>query len=118
MNLTVTIPIRTKSELNQREHWSKRHKRLSGHRKTVAMVLRSKAFVSLASFSSFVVTLTRIAPRELDDDNLRGAIKGCRDGVADFLGLDDRDPRVRWEYGQRRGRVREYAVEVNVVGFS
>jgi hypothetical protein len=60
------------------------------------------------------VHLTRIAPRELDDDNLRGALKSTRDGVADALGIDDRDPRVRWGYGQERGKVREYAVRVEV----
>lgn len=51
------------------------------------------------------VTLTRIAPRELDDDNLAYAFKAVRDGVADALGLkNDRDPRVSWSYSQERGK--------------
>jgi hypothetical protein len=61
-----------------------------------------------------VVTLTRIAPRALDDDNLRGALKATRDEVAAWLLVDDRDPRVTWTYAERRGAVREYAVEVSV----
>ena len=62
-----------------------------------------------------VVRLTRVAPSNgLDDDNLRPALKSVRDGIADALGVDDRDPRVSWEYGQLRGRAREYAVEVEI----
>lgn len=49
-----------------------------------------------------VVRLTRLSPGTLDDDNLRGALKAVRDGVADRLGVDDRDPRVTWEYAQER----------------
>jgi len=61
-----------------------------------------------------VVTLCRVAPRTLDDDNLRGATKGLRDGVADALGINDNDPRVTWEYQQRRGHAGEYAVSVTI----
>lgn len=60
------------------------------------------------------MTLTRIAPRELDGDNLQSSLKACRDGVADWLGVDDRDPRVTWSYAQRRGAPHYYAVEVQV----
>jgi hypothetical protein len=60
-----------------------------------------------------VVTLTRVAPSNgLDGDNLQGSLKACRDGVADWLGVDDRDPRVTWLYEQRRGK--EWSVEVHV----
>lgn len=61
-----------------------------------------------------VVTLTRISPRLLDDDNLRPALKAVRDGVADRLGVDDRDPRVEWRYAQRKGA--QKAVEVEMEG--
>ena len=66
-----------------------------------------------------VVTVTRVAPSQgLDPhDALGPALKGCIDGVADALGLaNDRDPRVTWKLDQRRGRPREYAVEVHIVG--
>lgn len=46
-----------------------------------------------------VVTIIRVG-KELDSDNLQSACKGLRDGIADTLGVDDRDPRVRWEYAQ------------------
>lgn len=49
-----------------------------------------------------VVTLARIAPRALDDDNLAFAFKAIRDGVADGLGVRDNDPRVSWRYTQAK----------------
>lgn len=56
------------------------------------------------------VLLERIAPSiGLDDDNLAGSLKAVRDAIAEWLGLDDRDPRVAWKYAQRRGA---WAVEV------
>ena len=58
------------------------------------------------------VLLVRVAPSNgLDSDNLQGALKACRDGVAEWLGVDDRDPRVAWRYDQRRG---PWSVEVEV----
>lgn len=50
-----------------------------------------------------VVTMVRVAPSTLDDDNLRGAFKPVRDGVADALGSDDRTPMIEWRYEERRG---------------
>jgi hypothetical protein len=98
--MTVTYACRTVSEANRREHWAPRAKRTKAHREAAMLVTRSRLLCPLP----IVVTLTRIAPRALDDDNLRGALKATRDGVADAFGVDDRDPRVVWQYGQRKGR--------------
>ncbi len=61
------------------------------------------------------ITLTRLAPRILDCDNLRGALKAVRDGIADWLGVDDGDPRLTWEYGQEKrvGEPMGVRVEIN-----
>ncbi|WP_230682079.1 hypothetical protein, partial [Streptococcus pneumoniae] len=59
-----------------------------------------------------VVRITRVGPRRLDDDNLARAAKALRDGVADWLGCDDGDPRVSWHYAQAIAR--EYRVVVTV----
>ncbi len=59
--------------------------------------------------------ITRIAPSAgLDPhDGLPAALKSVVDGLADALRLkSDRDPRLRLEYRQARGKVREYAVTV------
>jgi len=57
------------------------------------------------------VILTRVAPSAgVDDDNLVGALKGVRDQVAAWLGVDDRHRnQVRYRYAQRRG---EWGVEI------
>jgi len=47
-----------------------------------------------------VVTLVACMRRELDSDNLQGACKPARDAIAVSLGLDDGDPRIRWNYAQ------------------
>jgi hypothetical protein len=116
--IRVTIPIRTVSEPNQRDHWAVRAKRTKRARMIVALRLRSamtrRALLGRHNDAE-VVTLTRISSGLLDDDNLRGALKACRDGVADALGIDDRDPRVAWRYDQRRGKRGQYAVEITII---
>ncbi len=106
----VIYACRTVSESNAREHWAPRAKRAADHRRNATLVTRSTLLCPLP----IVVTLTRVAPRALDDDNLRGALKATRDGVADAFGVSDRDPRVEWRYGQRRGGVRVFQVEIAV----
>lgn len=59
------------------------------------MVVSPKYFV--------VVSLTRISPSALDGDNLQSALKHVRDGVADWLGVDDRSSLIRWDYAQQKG---------------
>lgn len=46
------------------------------------------------------VVLIAALRRELDSDNLQSSLKALRDAVAEWLGVDDRDKRVTWEYGQ------------------
>lgn len=105
--MRVMIPIKTVSETNQREHWTSRHRRRKAQ--------RWAAFCHTPIHQlPCVVTLTRVAPRRLDDDNLRGALKAVRDGIADRLGVDDADPRVEWRYGQRKGEPRQYVVEAEI----
>lgn len=63
------------------------------------------------------VRMVRVAPRPLDDDNLRAAFKAVRDGIAEALGVDDgpREGRVAWEYGQELGTA-GWRVELPGVG--
>ena len=62
-----------------------------------------------------VVTLTRVAPRTLDGDNLQAGCKAARDGVALWLATDDADPRIRWEYAQAKGGPKEYGLRVEII---
>jgi hypothetical protein len=115
-----TVQVRTQSEQNNRQHWRPVSKRAKQQRGVTVMVLRG--MMRPRPQAPCVVLLRRVAPGELDDDNLQGALKHVRDGVADVLGIDDRDPRVLWKYDQRRvGRAgkgklpgSEYAVEIEI----
>jgi hypothetical protein len=49
---------------------------------------------------SLTINLTGYIPRRMDPDNLAGAMKPIQDVVAEWLRVDDGDPRIRWEYGQ------------------
>lgn len=59
------------------------------------------------------ITLTRVygagrglknkAARMLDSDNLAGAFKAVRDGVAEAMGIDDGSERLEWRYAQTQG---------------
>jgi len=100
--LQIEIPMPLPSAANLREHKGEKMSRVKRQRRTVATGLHFQfGPVQMAPPLPADVLLTRIAPRPLDDDNLSNALKAARDTVADWLGLpDDRDPRVRWLYGQ------------------
>lgn len=102
----MTLPLRIESCANLREHWGKRATRAKAHR-AAAVAIPTHGLPC-------VVMLTRIAPRALDDDNLRSAFKALRDGIADRLGVKDNDPRVEWRYGQAKGKPKEYAARVQI----
>ncbi|KEZ78334.1 hypothetical protein [Salinisphaera hydrothermalis] len=101
------LPLRTTSKLNDRKHWAARHRQAKAERRAAYMATRRHDLPC-------VVTLTRVSPGTLDGDNLQGAMKSIRDGVADRLGIDDRDSRVEWRYAQRRGRPRQYGVVITI----
>lgn len=105
----ICVPLRTVSGLNAREHWRARARRVKAERQAVAAMLWANC---MPPAFPCTVLLTRIAPSNgLDDDNLAGALKGVRDEVAKWLGVDDRHSEiVRYRYAQRRGR--EWGVEI------
>lgn len=107
----VTLPLKIVSVANLREHWSTKANRAKLQRRTTAALLKAHRPPLLP----LTVVLTRVAARQLDTDNLAAAFKSCRDGVADWLGVNDNDQRVTWEYGQRKGKGCAMA-EVAVIG--
>ena len=80
------------------------------HRNAARMALQSVA--PEAPDLPLTITLVRCGPRTLDTDNLASSLKAVRDGVADWLGVDDGSVHIDWVYSQHRG---EYAVLVEVV---
>lgn len=116
--IRVTLPIKTRSVLNLREHWAARARRTKAHRAATILALRvahpggvSLTWDKLDGTNRLVVTLTRYG-RRLDDDNLRGALKAVRDGVAEWAGIDDGSERWRWEYAQQKAGKLGERVEV------
>jgi hypothetical protein len=113
--IVIKMPIKTVSEANLREHWAQKARRSRKQRQVAAllthMAMRKFGFVVEGKLR---ITLTRIAPRKLDDDNNARAHKAVRDGIADALAIDDADERLEWVYAQQRGAVREYVVLVTI----
>lgn len=112
--IVVTLPIRAESVANLREHWRAKASRAQLHRTTAWAALRAVK-PSGVILGPLVVTIARIAPRTLDSDNLAMSLKACRDGIADWLGVDDKDSdRLVWRYAQERGAPKHYAVRVEI----
>lgn len=108
--MKVTLPIHTVNESNARGHWAEKAKRAKAHRRAAALAVKVGAQKLCRGLIS--VTLTRVSPGTLDDDNLRSALKSTRDGVADALRIDDGSPVVQWLYAQMGGDQHEVIVEV------
>jgi hypothetical protein len=121
-DVVVTLPLRLKNPLNGSwGHWAPKARERREQRTTVGLVCSAplaeyRTGLAKAYIGRVVVTIERVAPRQLDDDNLRAACKAVRDGAADALEVDDREPRVEWRYEQSRGKPREYAVRIVVRG--
>jgi len=106
MDFRFEVPVKVASTSNLREHWAAKHKRTDAQKRAT----RAKCPLWTGG-PLLVVTLTRVAPRRLDDDNLRGALKSVRDAVASWLRIDDASLLVRWEYQQETGKVPLVRVE-------
>ncbi len=109
----VLLPVRTWSEANQRGHWGKRARRAKKQREAARLLVQAARWTLPASGTA-AITLTRIAPRTLDTDNLASGLKAVRDGVADALRVDDGSSRIQWRYAQVKGNAGEYAVRVEI----
>jgi hypothetical protein len=119
----ITLPLRLRSRQNGfGGHWARaaglnRKERQLASWACGGPLAEYRQGLAKAYVGSVVVTITRIAPRELDDDNLRTSAKAVRDGIADALGLkSDRDKRLTWNYSQEKGKPGEYAVRITVMG--
>lgn len=108
-HLVVTLPLKIESTANKREHWRARAARAASHRAQGLYAFAGK-FAPLP----VAVTLTRIAPRELDSDNLAISFKSVRDGLADWLGVNDNDKRITWLYAQEKGAPKHYSCRIEV----
>ena len=117
MKVTWVLPIKTQSEMNCSEHWTKKHKRHKQQQFFVRSLFRHEsAEIKLPCR----IKLTRLGPRFLDPDNLPPSMKYIQDEIAEILtgkggfyvtrrghiksikGHADNDKRLSWEYAQEK----------------
>jgi len=113
-----TMPIKTTSEANSREHWHKKAQRHSMQKMAV------KSFMNVDRpdiRSPCLIKLTRIAPRKLDRyENLPMSMKYILDQICDYIhpgkaaGRADDDPNIHVEYSQEKGLPKEYAIRIEI----
>lgn len=112
-SVTVTVPIHTVNPLNgSHRHWSVKARRNKSHKVETWARVSEVNHVPLPA----IVTLTRHSAGTLDDDNLRGALKAVRDGVAMAYRIDDADARIEWRYDQAKCRRGEHFVTIKIEG--
>jgi hypothetical protein len=87
-DVVVMLPLQTKSEANQRGNWRTKEKRRKEQVNVASLGIRSGTLHHRGRRVSRV-EMTRIGPRKLDTDNLHGALKYVRDGIALGLGIND-----------------------------
>lgn len=104
------------SEANNSDHWTKKRQR----KKMLQFLIRQHW--NQANPSIILpchITMTRIAPRKLDSDNLQTAFKGVRDEIADLIipgkkkGQADSDKRLTWAYEQKQ-IPKTYALNIQI----
>jgi hypothetical protein len=101
----VTYDCRCISELNA-SHWTWQGRR------TRSRDQRRRTFDALSPFEPppgpWEVTVHKVGWASLDaHDSLRISVKSVVDQIADWLGVDDSDPRVTWLYSQEVTRKTE-----------
>jgi hypothetical protein len=107
----VTLGIRLASRANVRGNWRVAWRRDKEQGAVVRMAVT--AALPRKRTPPYVVTLVRVGPRRLDDDNNVGAFKAVRDTVAACLGVDDGDrAAVTWRYDQATSKV--YGIRIVV----
>lgn len=113
-SIVVTLDgMRLVSEANLRESWEDRYRRSKRQKRAVAGALSNTA---PPEGQRYTVTITRLAARGLDTDNLAGSGKHVRDAIAAWLGLDDGPSApIEWRVTQRKAKT--YGVVVRIDGF-
>jgi hypothetical protein len=114
----ITMPLHTLSEnLYRGMNKFVKAEKTKTQRQTVKLLLRQLRAVPRVvngQPNRYEVKFVRISAGELDDDNLRGALKAIRDEVAEWIGLDDRDPLIVWKYDQEKAERGTAGVRVEV----
>lgn len=121
MNITAKIPVRMVNGANAREHWAVKAKRAKDQRRAARNMLADEMPVWVVATSLAIrkdppitITITRRGGRRMDDDGLTISAKHVRDGIADWLGIDDGDKRLTWVVKQDKAPRGQHWVDVVV----
>jgi len=111
----IYLKLHLWSEANLHDHWSKKNNRRLFQQNLVAQ----KWYTEGVDVKRPVhITLIRMAPRELDYDNLVTAFKAIRDRVAALIipglkpGRADNKKGITFEYGQEKNK--QYLVKIKI----
>lgn len=102
--MVIALPLKTVNSLNSREHWGTKAKRVARERRLAYMATPAGLRIPIK------VTLTRLAPRDMDDDGLSASFKAIRDGIADKVGVNDGSKDIQFRYRQKRAKC--YGIEM------
>ncbi len=110
------LPIKTVSELNSTEHWTKKYRR----KKTQGYLIFYEWNQNPPKLKfPLHIILTRLSARQLDiGDNLPAAFKAIRDMLANLIfpglaaGQADSDQRISWEYKQEKSKGYNVKIEL------
>lgn len=92
------------SELNERGNRGVRIRHTAAQRDLGSRMIAAAVGDGWATVPPMTVTLTRTGACLLDSDNLVGAFKAIRDGIAKTLGCGDGpEGPITWRYEQRKG---------------
>ena len=109
--------LKTVSESNvvSSQHWGARKTRAKKQREPVCEQL-AKLWTERPPITEgylLVITITRMSPRLLDSgDNVSGSQKHVKDGIADWLKTNDRNPLILWRFEQQKHP--QYAVKIHI----
>ena len=116
--IKISLPLKTVSESNNHDHWTKKHARHKKQKQIVSFALHS---TNLTIPPPCSIILTRIAPRQLDYDNLLSSFKWILDSVCDFIipgllpGRADSDPRLTITYSQQKTLPKQYGIQIEII---
>lgn len=110
------LPIKTVSEANSNEHWSKKLQRHKRQKHWIWVFFQdSKPNINLPC----IVKMIRCSPRQLDSDNLQMAFKWIRDAISEQIfpgslaGRADNHPSIKWEYEQEKSKLSITKIEIH-----
>lgn len=125
--MDIQLLIQTEKDLikeNNRggEHWSKAKKRHDIQKFLIRTHMNYYLFEEIPR--PCIVTMTRIAPRMMDEDNLIQAFKWIKDELASIIidefkefrvGYCDADKRITWKWTQEKGKPKQYAIRIEII---